>query len=38
MEDDEDAIVMARKDENAGLRPVPRIMEVLHCTALQCYI
>ena len=32
MEDDEDAIVMARKDESAGLRTVPRILEALHCT------
>ena len=32
MEDDEDAIVMARKDENAGLRALPGFMEALHCT------
>ena len=32
MEDDEDAIVMARKVESAGLQAEPRIIEALHCT------
>ena len=32
MEDDEDAIVMARKDEKTGLRAVSRVREALHCT------